>query len=625
MNRLSNEQSPYLRRAAHQKVDWHPWSEEAFERARREDKPIFLSSGAAWCHWCHVMARESFEDEETARLMNELFVNVKLDRDERPDIDRRYQQAVAAMGGGSGWPLSVFLTPDKEAFYGGTYFPPEDLQGRPGFRRVLASVSAYYRSRRDDVRSVAARVAETFTSEPLAPGALTESLVSEAEQAMLGAFDPGNGGFGAAPKFPMPGAVEFLLRRAARGGNESVGPAVRGTLEAMARGGFHDQLGGGFHRYSTDEAWIVPHFEKMADDNAGLLNNYVDGYAVFGSERFREVARGILSFLKEVLFDPAGGFYASQDADVTPDDEGGYFTWTDEDFRQVLDAEEYEVLSLHLLHDRAAMRHDPRKKVLFQSRSPEDIAEKLDKSVDDVQRVILRGKGKLLEARRKRHMPLIDRTLSTSLNGMLIASCLHAGAVLGDDEARAMGLRSLDRILRERLVGGQLYHSLNVPGLLDDYVNLIDGLIFAYEVTGGSSYLDQADELMASCVRTFYDQGEGGFFDTAQAVLGMRMKRIEDIPHPSPNALAVTLLLKLSLAKGNTEYRHAAEETLKIFSGPARELGVHAGEYFPMRSTPGFARSGLPWKQGPNVNSPVPCLFVPAAPTSSCMAKIAKE
>ena len=580
MNRLSNEQSAYLRHAANQKIDWRPWSDEAFELARREDKPVFLSTGAVWCHWCHVMAKESFEDDETAGIMNELFVNIKLDRDERPDIDRRYQQAVAAMGGGSGWPLSVFLTPDKEPFYGGTYFPLDDRQGRPGFKNVLKSVSTFYKTKKGDARMYASRVREALKPEPLSAGVLSESLLHEAEKKMLASFDAQNGGFGSSPKFPMPGALEFLILRSAASGDPSVGRAARKTLEAMARGGFHDQLGGGFHRYSTDEAWVVPHFEKMADDNAGLLNNYIDGYAVFRDERFREVALGILTFTRKVLSDTLGGFYASQDADVTPDDEGGYFTWTDVDFRNILDADEYEALSRLLLHDQAAMPHDPLKKVLFQALSPDEIAAALGKSSDDVRRILLRGKEKLLLERERRETPFIDKTLYTSLNGMLISSYLRASAVLGDEQAKTFALQSLDRILRERLVNGELFHADKVPALLDDYIHSIGALTDAYEVTAEPRYLRQADELMACCLTKFYDSSVGGFFDTEKEVLGTRMKRIEDIPHPSANAVAVTLLLKLHHLTGKDEYRNAAERTLGIFVDLARELGVHAGAYF---------------------------------------------
>jgi uncharacterized protein YyaL (SSP411 family) len=580
MNRLANEKSAYLKHAAHQKVDWYSWSDEAFERARREDKPVFLSTGAVWCHWCHVMAKESFEDDETAGFLNGLFISVKLDRDERPDIDRRYQQAVAAMGSGGGWPLSVFLTPEKEPFFGGTYFPPEDIHGRPGFKKVLKAVSDFYKTKRGEAGEYARKVMEALKHEALSMGDINEPLLAEAERAMLSLVDHENGGFGIAPKFPMPGAVEFFLRRSVKSADRSSGHAAHRILEAMAGGGFHDQLGGGFHRYSVDAAWIVPHFEKMADDNAGLLKNYIDGYAMFGDERFRDVAMGIITFTREVLSDPTGGFYASQDADVTPDDEGGHFTWTEEEFRDVLDPEEYAVLAAFLLHDSGRMHHAPEKNVLYAPRPLQEIAKSLGKNVDDLQRLIQSGKKKLLAARTRREAPFIDTTRYASLNGMLISAYFHAFAVLGDESIREFGVKSLERILRERLVNGRLTHTEDVPAVLDDYVNLIDALIAAYEATAEQRYLQQADELMTVCLQKFYDAGEGGFFDTEEEVLGTRLKRIEDVPHPSANAVAIMVLLKLFLLTGKDGYRRSAEQTLRIFAGVAREMNVHAGSYF---------------------------------------------
>src|SRR5512143_285011 len=436
MNRLANERSAYLRHAAHQKIDWYPWSDEAFDKAREEDKPVFLSTAAVWCHWCHVMAKESFEDEDAARLLNGLFISIKLDRDERPDIDRRYQQAVAAMGGGSGWPLSVFLTPDRRPFYGGTYFPPEDRDGRPGFKKILIAVHDFYRSKRDDAVRYSHRVMETLRPEPMQAKDADETLVAEAERALLTQFDMKSGGFGTAPKFPMTAALGFLIRRSLVSENPATGQAARKMLDAMAQGGFRDQLGGGFHRYSVDESWVIPHFEKMADDNAGLLRNYLDGYAVFGDERYREAALDTIRFTREVLSDPGGGFYGSQDADVTPDDEGGYFTWTEEEFRKLLDADEYAILSADLLHPEGRMHDDHAKKVRFVKRSMPEIARSLGKSVEDIGGVIESGREKLRAARALRETPLIDREFYTSMNGMLISSYFHAYAVLGEEEVR---------------------------------------------------------------------------------------------------------------------------------------------------------------------------------------------
>ena len=577
MNRLASERSPYLRHAADQKIDWYPWGDEAFEHARSEDKPVFLSSGGVWCHWCHVMAKECFMDESIAALLNELFVSVKIDRDERPDIDRRYQQANTLMGNAGGWPLSIFLTPDRRPFFGGTYFPPEDQYGRPGFKKVLRSVSDFYRSKKKDADHYGTRVMDALRSETPAPGEIGAGLAAGLRDAMLIHHDRSHGGFGASPKFPMPGAIEFLLRRAAAGDGDAEA-AVRRTLDGMLAGGFHDQLGGGFHRYSVDEAWFVPHFEKMADDNAWLLRNYAAGYAFFGDERYRLAAEGTVRFAREVLSDPAGGFFASQDADVTPDDGGGYFTWTDADLRAALSGEEYAVLSRHLLHDRGALPHDPGKRVLCAVHEPREIASVLGIPEAEAARTISRGKNKLLAIRGTRETPFIDRTLYTSLNGMFITSFLASYRVLGDPALRAFALASLDRILRERYRDGQLYHAEGVPALLDDHVYLVEALVAAYESTGDRRHLELARSFMDRCLGTFGEPA-GGFFDTKDEVLGARLKRIEDVPHPSANAVAIMQLIKLWHITGEGHYRDAAERSLRAFAAVVGEMGIHAGTY----------------------------------------------
>ncbi len=579
MNRLSNERSPYLRHAANQRIDWYPWSDEPFLRAEREGKAVFLSSGGVWCHWCHVMAKESFENDEVAALLDELFINVKLDRDERPDIDRRYQQAVALMGGGGGWPLSVFLTPDRRPFFGGTYFPPDDRYGRPGFIKVLRSVHEFYASRKGEAAEYGVRVMDALKAEALEAGDLAQGSLELAKNIMLGQVDAQNGGFGAAPKFPMPGALEFLLHQAATRKDRTAENAVKTTLDAMIQGGFHDHLGGGFHRYSVDEAWLVPHFEKMADDNAWLLRNYVDAYALFGEERYREAAEGIIRFVREVLSDPAGGFFASQDADVTPDDEGGYFTWTDGDLKRVLAIDEYQVLSLRYFHERGSLHHDPEKKVLCAAKDPTAIAAELEMPVERVYALLVQGREKLLRERNGRETPFVDRTLYTSLNGMFITSYLKAYRVLGDPGLKDFALASLDRIIRERSVAGTLHHCEGVPAVLDDHVYLVEALVAAYESTGDRAHLDLAVTFMDRCVATFGDSA-GGFFDTDADVLGTRLKRVEDIPHPSANAVAIMLLIKLFHLTGQEPYRAAAERTLRIFSSMVREMGIHAGTYF---------------------------------------------
>ena len=580
MNKLANEKSAYLRHAAHQKINWYPWSDEAFEKAKQEDKPVFLSSGAIWCHWCHVMAKESFEDNEVALILNENFIAIKLDRDEMPDIDRRYQQAVAAMGFGGGWPLSIFLTSDRKPFYGGTYFPPGEGFGRPAFKTILMAITQLYRAKRDEVIESSEKILDMLKQKPMGTGELRESLIDEGSSNIMKSIDTLYGGFGKTPKFPMSGAIEFLLGRYFFSRDDVLGAALKKTLTFMAKGGYHDQLAGGFHRYSTDQAWIIPHFEKMADDNAWLLRNYVDAYSLFGDPYFREVAEGIISFTRGELSHPDGGFYASQDADVTPDDEGGYFTWTDEDFRKLLEDEEYKVLAAYFLHDRGMMHHDPAKRVLFLDKSPEDVAKMVGMDVETVNGIIERGKKKLLAARETRIKPIIDTALYSSLNGMYISAFLKAYRVLKDEEMKGFALKSLEKILTINTDDDNLLHTPGVKGLLDDHIHLIDALISAYEVTGFESYLGNADLLMSRTIELFWDKDEGGFFDTDEEVLGTRLKGIEDIPQPSANSIAIILLLKLAFMRDKADYRTLAEKALKVFSSWGQSMGVHGGYYF---------------------------------------------
>ncbi len=580
MNRLSKEKSAYLKHSAYQGIDWYSWSEEAFEKARADDKPVFLSSGAAWCHWCHVMAEECFEDEEIVKLLNENFVCIKIDRDERPDIDKRFQRAVAAMGSGGGWPLSIFLTPDKKPFFGGTYFPPEDSYGRPGFKKVLRTIADFYESKKADVYEYSLKLMDSLKPELPAKGELDESLLNEAVNDIVSEFDPQNGGFGAAPKFPMPGAVEFLINRYFFAPKETIKHVVKTTLTAMAKGGIHDHIGGGFHRYSTDEAWVIPHFEKMADDNAWLLRNYIYAYGMFGDEYFRQVAEGIGGFIKDVLSAPEGGFYASQDADVRPDDEGGYFTWRDEELKNALDDEEYRILSLHLVGEKGAMHHDASKKVLFTAMEPDEIAVKTGMTIESVREVIASGKAKLLAERKKRNAPFVDTATYVSLNGMLISAWLLAYRVFRDNHLKEFALLSLEKVLKNYFKNGELFHSDGVKAILDDYVHLTDALIAAYEITGEAFFLSRAEDLMGLCLGKFWDKSEGGFFDTEDEIAGLRLKSVEDIPHPSANSLGILLLLKLYSMTEKEIYRNYSETALKAFSRSARDTGIHSAYYF---------------------------------------------
>lgn len=581
MNRLLNEKSAYLRHAAHQKIDWYPWCEEAFERARREDKPVFLSSGAIWCHWCHVMAQESFNDDEVAEILNEHYIAVKLDRDERPDVDRRYQRALAGMGISGGWPLSIFLTPDKKPFYGGTYFPPGEAYGRPSFKIILVSIRDLYKKERREVETHSRQLIDMLNS--ISPGTgsqITEAMLPEGTKSVMSGADTAYGGFGTAPKFAMSGTIEFLLGRYYLTGDNNIGRFLHNTLNAMANGGIHDHLGGGFHRYSTDQQWIVPHFEKMADDNAWLLRNYANAYGLFGEDLYRRVAEGIIDFTLRELSHPDGGFYASQDADVTPDDEGGYFTWTEDQFGEVLRDEELKVLSGLYLHKKGSMHHDYGKKVLHIPYSIDRFAESLEKDPRQIEKIIATGKMKLLEKREQRVKPFVDGAMYTSINGMMISAFLKASRLLHDERAKVFALKSIDGVLERNYRNNILYHGEGVKALFDDYVFLIDALTYGYEATGLARYLELADLLMNEAIERFGDKAQGGFFDTDEALMGMKLKGIEDTPHPSANAVAVITLLRLSFMKENDYYRRCAEEALKAFSSTSADMGLHSGYYF---------------------------------------------
>ena len=591
MRKLADEKSPYLRMAARQKINWLPYCQEAFKKAKGEGKAVFLSSGAGWCHWCHVQAAESFEDPQVAEILNKEFVCIKIDRDLRPDIDRRYQEALAAMGHGGGWPLSIFLTPEGKPFYGGTYFPPEDSMGLPGFKKVLAEVSQFYAQNKDKACEYSDRVIDHIRHGLLerpeasekAPGG-EQAIVSSLDDAtmdMLKEFDPQNGGFGNYPKFPMPGALSFLAGQYFKGKSPSVGDAVRRTLMAMATGGVYDQVGGGFHRYSTDASWIVPHFEKMAEDNAWLLINYLEGFYLSGEPLFRETALGIIDFAKSVFSDPQGGFYSSQDADITPEDEGGYFTWSRDDFEKVLEGDELEAASLHFLHENGIMPHGERKKhVLFIAMVPEEIAQKTGIDAQLVRSLIESAKGKLLAARSERENPFVDKTVYSSVNGVFISAYLAAWRAFGDAYLKDFALLSLNRVLKDNLRDGVLYRSGDVPGVLDDYAHMTGALLDAYENTGQRDFLGKAEGLAMTLLKDFLDVQSGGFFDSREEVVGLRFRNIEDIPHPSANARLIWHLQRLAAMTGNDAFMKTAKDSLEAFADRAKGLGIHAGTYF---------------------------------------------
>ena len=602
-NLLAEASSAYLRSAMHQPIQWHEWGEEAFAKAQRENKPILLDIGAVWCHWCHVMDRESYESAETAGIINQQFIAVKVDRDERPDVDSRYQLAVSAIAGTGGWPLTVFLTPDGRPFYGGTYFPPDDRWGRPSFKKILLAIADAYRERRDEVLKSADETMNMLASAEGFAGRQADfspRIVGVMVQSALPIFDEKNGGFGSAPKFPHPAALDLLMDWYVRTREERVGTVVTTTLTRMAQGGVYDQLAGGFHRYSVDERWIVPHFEKMSYDNSELLKNYVHGYQVFGYEFYAHVARDIVRWMDEWLSDREhGGFYASQDADINLDDDGDYFTWTVSEAKAVLSDDEFQAASLHYdITEVGEMQHDAAKNVLWVSALPEEIASRMGLDVSRVLDLLASARTKLYAARLQRPTPFIDKTIYVSWNAMCISAYLQAAQVLGLEDARKFALRSLDRILAEAWdLRRGLSHVIAysdakagkrfVCGLLDDYAFTALACLDAFEVTGDISYFKFGQQIADDMIRSFGDPTSGGFFDTEASLeeklklgaLSARRKPFQDAPTPAGNPSAAIALLRLHAYTGDAKYRDKAEDTLEVFAGAAEQFGIYAGTY----------------------------------------------
>ena len=610
LNGLRTASSAYLRSAMHQPVRWEAWGEAAFARAKAEDKPVLLDIGAVWCHWCHVMDRESYENEQTAAIINERFVAVKVDRDERPDVDTRYQAAVAAISGQGGWPLTAFLTPEGRPFFGGTYFPPDDRHGRPSLVRVLLTMAEAFRDRRDEVNESAGSVMEAIEQNETFSGrggALGPGLVLAMVAAILKQFDPRSGGFGSQPKFPHSSALDLLLDAASR---ESVGArtevaegarhAVRFTLERMAKGGIYDHLAGGFHRYSVDERWVVPHFEKMAYDNSELLKNYVHAYQTFVEPSFAQTAKEIIGWMDAWLSDrELGGFYASQDADFSLDDDGDYFTWTRDEAAAVLTREELRFAAVYFdIGEVGDMHHNPAKNVLHITGSLEAAGRAAGMDAVEAARVLTTVKNKLYAARLERRTPYVDRTMYTAWNAMCISAYLEAGRVLAMPEVVQFGLKSLDRVLTAAWSGdGSVRHVVGygeqggadqrVAGVLDDYAFLGHAALDAWETTGAGQYYRVAAGIAAQVLDRFQDKAAGGFFDTERltegeqriGALSARRKPLQDSPTPAGNPVAASLLLRLETLNGRTEYLIAAQETLEAFAGVVEHFGLYAATF----------------------------------------------
>src|ERR1039458_3404883 len=653
LNSLARASSAYLRSAMHQPIRWHEWGEEAFAAAQRDNKPMLLDIGAVWCHWCHVMDRESYDDPEVAAIVNEHFIAVKVDRDERPDIDSRYQAAISAVSGQGGWPLTAFLTPEGKPFYGGTYFPPNDGYGRPSFKRVLTSIANAYKEKHGDVveqaKMVESAIAQAESSAGRG-GRVSASIIAAIQKSAFSMFDAQHGGFGQAPKFPHPSALDLLIERYARmtsgaslrwtaeGGRPHMGLAsshmdradnseqlrnlIVTTLEHMANGGVYDQLAGGFHRYSVDERWVVPHFEKMCYDNSELLKNYVHGYQATGSEFFANVARDIIRWMDEWLSDrERGGFYASQDADISMDDDGDYFTWTLDEARAALTEEEAPVGGLRYdINEVGEMHHNTAKNVLYVRASVEEISKRLNLSPERVEKLLHSAKPTMYAARLLRPTPYVDKTVYVGWNSLCVSAYLEAAKVLDLAEARRFALRSLDRVLAEawkassseheeagracpepvegsaRSTRAELLHVVSysdpaashreVAGLLDDYAFTALACLDAYEATADLSYFKFAHAITDAMIARFYDATSGGFFDsepaadgTSLGVLATRRKPLQDSPTPAGNPMAAIALVRLHHYSGDAGYRDKAEQTLETFAGVAEQFGIFAASY----------------------------------------------
>jgi uncharacterized protein len=598
-NRLKDSASPYLRSAAHQPIDWHEWGDSAFARAKSEDKPILLDIGAVWCHWCHVIDRESYENAEIAKIINEHFVAVKVDRDERPDVDSRYQSAISAISRQGGWPLTGFLLPDGKPFFGGTYFPPDDQMGRPGFRRVLLAVADSYRNKRAELERAANSLADAVAQAEAFTGARAEfdaGIVDAQIKSITQLFDIKNGGFGRAPKFPHASAIDLLLERYQQTKEKHLLAMAETTLEKMARGGVYDQLAGGFHRYSVDERWLVPHFEKMSYDNSELLKNFLHGYQVTQNDFLRETSEGIIYWVNEVLSDREnGGFYASQDADYSLDDDGDYFTWTLEEVRAVLATDESRVIELYYdVEPHGEMHHNPAKNVLWVSRDFDEIAKILSKTRNEIVGLKLGAEAKMMKARLARPTPFVDKTMYVSWNAMFVSAYLDAARVFKNLEqgvakdCHAFALKTLDRMLKEAWTESRGFgHRIGGPALegsLDDQVFSVLALLDAYEATLDPRYFTAAQKTMDLAIARYGDAEGGGFFDRPSDAppmggLDVRRKPFQDSPTPSANSVAAIALIRMHAFTGDDRYHTLAKKTLDAFAGIAAQYGLFAATY----------------------------------------------
>jgi uncharacterized protein YyaL (SSP411 family) len=586
-NRLIHETSPYLLQHARNPVDWYPWGDEAFDRAKREDKPVFLSIGYSSCHWCHVMERESFENEEIARLLNEGFVSIKVDREERPDVDEVYMTAVQLMTGRGGWPLSVFLTPDRKPFFGGTYFPPEDVNGRAGFRTLVASAAEAYRTRRHEIEAFAGEVVDGVRGHHARPKApadveLDREPVRRALAALEATFDERFGGFGGAPKFPPHGALRLLLEEYRRTKKPRLLEMATRTLDAMAAGGIRDHLGGGFHRYSTDAHWLVPHFEKMLYDNAQLARAYAEAHLTTGNEDYRRTAVEICDWVLHEMTGAEGGFHSALDAD-TEGEEGRFYVWRRDEIIDVLGEKEgslfaraYGVEEGGNFRDEATGRHRGAN-ILHLPEAESDVASELGLDPDELARRLEGARRKLLEARARRVRPGLDDKVLASWNGLMIGSLAYCGHRLGEPRYVAAAERAAQFIIRRMTRGGRLLRTYRdgaarLNAYLDDYAFLAEGLLDLHEAMENDDWFREARRLADAMIERFLDKEGGGFFFTSydHEELLARPKEGLDKAVPAGNGVAAAVLLRLARKTGEGKYAEAARASLGPFADAMR-------------------------------------------------------
>ncbi len=584
-NRLIHEASPYLLQHAQNPVDWFPWGSEAFETAKREDKPIFLSIGYSTCHWCHVMAHESFENEHIAKILNANFVSIKVDREERPDIDAVYMDFVQKTTGSGGWPLSVFLTADGKPFYGGTYFPPADSYGKTGFENLLASIQDAWQNRRDKILTSADEITSFLKEKVQESGKLKldEGTLKSTAELLKQIYDPQFGGFGTAPKFPQPSMLSFLMIYSHRTDNENSLAMVESTLEKMANGGIYDHLGGGFHRYSVDRQWLVPHFEKMLYDQALISRSLVQAYQITGKDDYRKVLKEIFDYVRRDMISPGGGFYSAEDAD-SQGHEGVFYVWEPKQIDKLLSRKEAElVTSYYGVTDRG--NFERRKSILHVAMPLSEAAKNADVDMDDAVKILDSARRKLFTAREKRIRPHRDEKIITGWNGLMISSLAYGGAVLVEPEYIQAAQKSADFVLQNlykdrRLMRYYANGQAHEYAVLNDYVYLIRGLIDLYQADFNPVWLKKAVELVGQMTQLFEDKQTGGFYLTGSDAeeLVVRTRPGYDGAIPSGNSVAAAELIRLAELTGQKKWMMSAEKVLKFYQGDLKNKGTSLTE-----------------------------------------------